>query len=64
MTHGTADFEQRSSPIEVHSHPEIEIRFGLAADDGSEMEDRGGLSRDDLLEQRAVGNVAGHLHDA
>ena len=64
MAGATADLEQRARTVEVDAHPEVEIRLGLAADDGGQMEDGGGLRRNEPLEQRAVGDVAGHLGDA
>ncbi len=59
-----ADFEQHAGAVEIHPHPEIEVGLRLAADDGREVEDRGGLGCDHPLQQRAIGEVADDLRDA
>ena len=46
---GAASVRQRSSRsarrVEVDAHADIEIGFGLSADDGGEMEDDVGIRR-------------------
>ncbi|KAJ3472047.1 hypothetical protein NLI96_g13414 [Meripilus lineatus] len=50
--------EQRARRVEVDPHAEIEIGFGLPADDRREVEDRARLRIDRAFEHRAIGDVA------
>ena len=50
--------------VEIHTHAGIELRLGLAADHGREMEHGIGIGRERTLEQRRVGEVAGDRRDA
>ncbi len=61
MAAGAAAFQQQARSIEVDTHSEIEIRFGLAADNCRQVKDGGRLRRDHSLKQSTVGDVAGDL---
>ena len=63
MARSAADLEQRPGAVEVHAHAEIEVGFRLAADDGREMKDGGGVRVDGALQQRSVADVASDLRD-
>ena len=58
MATRAAHFEQRTRRVEIDPHAEVEIGFGLPADDRREVEDRARLRVDRAVEHRAVGDVA------
>ena len=53
-----AALEQRAGRIDVDAHADVELRFGLSADDRSEMEDRVRVRCDGLLDQGRIGQIA------
>ena len=59
-----AAFEQHARGVEIHAHSDIEVRLGLPADDGGQMEYRIGVGRDGAFSHGGVGQVAGHRCDA
>ena len=51
---GARAFEEISRRIEVHAHADVEVGFGLAADDGRQVKYRVGIRRDDRVDERAI----------
>ena len=52
-----APFQQRARRIEIDSHPDIELGFGLPAHDGGEVEDRIGVWRKRACDQCGIGEI-------
>ena len=59
-----AALEQQPCRIEIDAHADVEIGFGLSAHDGGEMEDGVGIRGDRALDDRRIGEIAGHAAHA
>ena len=54
-----AALEQVARRVEVDAHADVELGFGLPADDGGEVEHAGGVRGERRVDDGAVGDVAG-----
>ena len=52
-----ATLEQIARRVDVDAHADIEVGFGLPADDGGEVEDAVGVRRHHRVDDRAIGRL-------
>ena len=64
MAGGAASLQQMARCVQIDLHAQVEIRLGLAADDGGQMKDRADIRLDEALQEGWIGDVALNSLDA